>query len=387
LCRCWSVSLSPNWLSARLFAAGHGRLWLDLGIALNLAALGLFKYANFLLESLLAVAGRAAPHLSIVLPLGISFFRLPEDFLSGRSPRGDRHVYPLAITVSSSFLSAAHRRPDRPPQRDHRAIRRAAASPADVGESRARRAAVHPRPRQEGGARRHACAQRQPAFAKAAAGTALNVAEGWAAAVSFALQIYFDFSGYSDMAIGLALMFGFRLPFNFDAPYRAASIREFWRRWHMTLSRFLRDYLYIPLGGNRLGAARQAVNVVVTMLLGGLWHGASWTFVAWGGLHGLALAINGAWARRGPSLPRIASWILTMLFVLVGWCCPCRRLRHRVAYSAGDGGLDGFGKVHLDNRAVLYIGLPWRCSGRPASRRYWFACSQGPGSPARRRWR
>src|SRR5690606_25198832 len=126
---------------------------------------------------------------------------------------------------------------------------------------------------------------------KAAAGDALNLAEGWAAAASFAVQIFFDFAGYSTMAIGLALMLGFVLPLNFDRPYRAVSIRDFWRRWHMTLSRFLRDYLYIPLGGNRKGPARQALAVAVTMLLGGLWHGAAWTFVAWGALHGAGLAV------------------------------------------------------------------------------------------------
>ncbi len=156
-----------------------------------------------------------------------------------------------------------------------------------------------------------------PIFARVAAGAHPSLAEAWAAAGTYTLQIYFDFSGYSDMAIGLALMFGFRLPLNFAAPYRAASIREFWRRWHITLSRFLRDYVYIPLGGNRAGPGRQAVNVVATMLLGGLWHGAAWTFVAWGGLHGLALAANSAWDRAGLRMPRVAGWLLTTLFVIV----------------------------------------------------------------------
>ncbi|MGE0419405.1 MAG: MBOAT family protein, partial [Acetobacteraceae bacterium] len=153
----------------------------------------------------------------------------------------------------------------------------------------------------------------------------LNAAEAWAAAVGYTLQIYFDFSGYSDMAIGLGLMFGLRLPFNFDAPYRAVSIRDFWRRWHMTLSRFLRDYLYIPLGGNRCGPVRQAFNVIVTMLLGGLWHGANWTFVVWGGLHGVGLAVNHLWAQTGLRLPRVVAWALTLLFVIAGWVlfrCP-----------------------------------------------------------------
>jgi alginate O-acetyltransferase complex protein AlgI len=157
-----------------------------------------------------------------------------------------------------------------------------------------------------------------PLFTKAL-GTPLSLAEAWAAAGSYTLQIYFDFSGYSDMAIGLGLMFGLRLPFNFDAPYRALSVRDFWRRWHMTLSRFLRDYLYIPLGGSRCGPIRQAVNVVATMLLGGLWHGANWTFVVWGGLHGIGLAVNHVWDQRGFRLPWPIAWLLTMLFVMACW--------------------------------------------------------------------
>jgi D-alanyl-lipoteichoic acid acyltransferase DltB (MBOAT superfamily) len=157
-----------------------------------------------------------------------------------------------------------------------------------------------------------------PLFAKAAA-TSLSGAEAWTAALGYTLQIYFDFSGYSDMAIGLALMFGLRLPFNFDAPYRAVSIRDFWRRWHMTLSRFLRDYLYIPLGGNRCGPVRQAANVIVTMLLGGLWHGAAWTFVVWGGLHGVALAAAHLWERTGVRMPSVLGWALTLLFVIACW--------------------------------------------------------------------
>ena len=147
----------------------------------------------------------------------------------------------------------------------------------------------------------------------------LTAAEAWVATGAYTLQIYFDFSGYSDMAIGLALMFGLRLPLNFNAPYRALSIRDFWRRWHMTLSRFLRDYLYIPLGGNRCGPLRQAANVIVTMLLGGLWHGANWTFVAWGGLHGAALAVNHVWQGSGLRLPRVVGWALTLLFVMACW--------------------------------------------------------------------
>ena len=148
----------------------------------------------------------------------------------------------------------------------------------------------------------------------------------WIGALAYTFQIYFDFSGYCDMAIGLANLFGVRLPVNFYSPYQAGSIIEFWRRWHMTLSRFLRDYLYIPLGGNRRGG--QVRNLMLTMLLGGLWHGANWTFVAWGGLHGVYLVVNHAWRRRFPAGARspwmrltgcAASWALTCLCIVVAW--------------------------------------------------------------------
>jgi D-alanyl-lipoteichoic acid acyltransferase DltB (MBOAT superfamily) len=143
----------------------------------------------------------------------------------------------------------------------------------------------------------------------------------------YTLQLYFDFSGYSDMAIGVSLLFGIRLPINFNSPYKATSIIEFWQRWHITLSQFLRDYLYIPLGGNRAGSARRYLNLMITMLLGGLWHGASWSFVVWGGLHGVYLAINHGWRayfdRRGvkhqSTAFRAVGLISTFLAVVVAW--------------------------------------------------------------------
>ena len=143
----------------------------------------------------------------------------------------------------------------------------------------------------------------------------VSFAEGWLAGLGFAMQIYFDFSGYSDIAIGLGLLFGIVIPDNFDAPYRATCVIDFWRRWHMTLSRFLRDYLYISLGGSRHGLLRQLATLLVTMLLGGLWHGAGWTFVIWGGLHGIALAANHLWRRAGASMPVPLGWAVTFLFV------------------------------------------------------------------------
>ncbi len=193
------------------------------------------------------------------------------------------------------------------------------------------------------------------------------------------------------MAIGLGLMFGLILPFNFDAPYRAVSIRDFWRRWHITLSRFLRDYLYIPLGGNRCGPARQAANVVLTMLLGGLWHGANWTFVVWGGLHGVALAVNHVWSNRGLRLPRPLGWALTLLFVMAGWVL----FRSQTFAAAGDMllamlGLHGIGHVALDRTGtdvLIAAARRSRCSGRRARARRCGCCVLVRGSPFRRGWR
>ena len=152
--------------------------------------------------------------------------------------------------------------------------------------------------------------------------------EAWIGALAYTFQLYFDFSGYSDMAIGLSWMFNIRIPFNFNSPYQATSITDFWRRWHMTLSAFLRDYLYIPLGGNQKGAIRRYANLLITMLLGGLWHGANWTFVFWGGLHGFYLIVNHGfnvlinkhkahWT--GNRLFKVFSWVLTFLAVIIAW--------------------------------------------------------------------
>jgi alginate O-acetyltransferase complex protein AlgI len=164
-----------------------------------------------------------------------------------------------------------------------------------------------------------------PIFDAAAQGAALTSIEAWIGAAAYTFQIYFDFSGYSDMAIGLAYMFGIRLPINSDSPYKSGSIIDFWRRWHITLSRFLRSYLYVPLGGNRKGETRRYGNLMFTMLLGGLWHGAGWTFVAWGSMHGLFLVINHIWIdlrnrhQNVPALPHFTGPALSLFAVVVAW--------------------------------------------------------------------
>jgi D-alanyl-lipoteichoic acid acyltransferase DltB (MBOAT superfamily) len=168
----------------------------------------------------------------------------------------------------------------------------------------------------------------RPVFEAPGKGVALSAVDAWGGALAYTFQLYFDFSGYSDMAIGLSRMMGVKLPLNFASPYKAASITEFWRCWHMTLSRFLRDYLYVPLGGNRKGPARRYVNLMLTMVLGGFWHGANWTFVVWGALHGFYLLVNHAWrscktalgfAAEGGRLARFCSVLLTFLCVVLAW--------------------------------------------------------------------
>lgn len=172
----------------------------------------------------------------------------------------------------------------------------------------------------------------------------LTFCEAAFGALCYSLQLYFDFSGYSDMAVGCALMLNIRLPWNFNSPYKSLDIQDFWRRWHMTLSRWLRDYLYIPLGGNRKGYARTLLNLFIAFLLGGLWHGAAWTFVIWGGMHGAALVVHRLWRRCGCQFPKLIGWFLTFSFVNIAWIVfrakdiDCIK-RFAVALTGGNGWL------------------------------------------------
>ena len=359
----WDVRFVPllvgltlaNWLVVRGYAWRRWDGWLIAGVAMNLLVLGVCKYADFVADTLAGLLGTAHQPFGIVLPLGISFFTFQKISYLVDLRRGDRHVY--GLLEFAAFVTFFPQLIAGPLVRHNEIIPQFALAPRrpQVWENLSRGAALF----LIGLAKKAAVADTvalvcDPVFARVAAGAQPSLAEAWGAAGTYTLQIYFDFSGYSDMAIGLALMFGFTLPLNFAAPYRAASIREFWRRWHITLSRFLRDYVYIPLGGNRAGHGRQAANVVATMLLGGLWHGAAWTFVAWGGLHGVALAANSAWHRAGLRMPAVAGWVLTMLFVIVGWVLfrsPDFGTAARVL--AGMAGMNGAGRLHVDNAAVV----------------------------------
>lgn len=298
------------------------------GIAGNLAVLGYFKYANFFIDNFNALSGGGLHPARIILPLGISFFTFQKIAFLVDTYRGEiGRLNLLDFTLFVSFFPQLIAGPIVHPSEllpQFRRIGAAAVALAPVGLTLfalglAKKVLLADT----------AALYATPLFNAAAAGKTLDFAAAWSAALSYTAQLYFDFSGYSDMAIGAALLFGIRLPVNFASPYQSASIIEFWRRWHMTLSRFLRDYVYIPLGGGRKGTSRRYLNLFATMLLGGLWHGAGWTFVVWGGLHGLYLAVNHGWQAirskwtAGGSLPgpwgRLPAQTLTFLAVTVGW--------------------------------------------------------------------
>lgn len=295
-----------------------------LGVAINLTALCYFKYANFLIDNVNALTGAPLPYANIVLPLGISFFTFQQiaylvDVMRGAPVERDIVSYTLFVSffphlIAGPLVHHAEMIPQFKQGRNGRSSVLAARGFAIFAAGLFKKVLIADNLAQFA----------TPVFAHLDAGGSVTAAWAWLATLSYTLQIYFDFSGYSDMAIGLALMFGIRLPVNFRSPYKSLSIIDFWRRWHITLSRFLRDYLYIPLGGNRLGEARRYINLLVTMLLGGLWHGAGWNFLIWGGLHGIYLGVNHLWrgvvgvgSGRGPM--RIASWAVTFAGVVVAW--------------------------------------------------------------------
>ncbi|HYZ22243.1 MAG TPA: MBOAT family O-acyltransferase, partial [Rhodopila sp.] len=311
-------SVLINYAIARqIRRSGRPRAWLIVGVALNLGLLGWFKYADFLLHTLWP----AAPVLGITLPLAISFFTFQQIMFlvdTAIAPDySDTKLLPYAafVTFFPHLIAGPIVRPaEIIPQLANRTLARL--SPANLTDGLLIFLL--------GLAKKLVLADMFGAFADtgfdaAAHGATLTFFEAWYATLSYALQIYFDFSGYSDMAMGLARMLNVRFPLNFDSPYHSANIAEFWRRWHITLGAFLRDYLYIPLGGNRCAPWRQAANLMATMLLAGLWHGAAWTFVLWGGLHGAYLIIHRLYRQALPPLPRALGQAFTLLAVIIAW--------------------------------------------------------------------
>jgi D-alanyl-lipoteichoic acid acyltransferase DltB (MBOAT superfamily) len=292
------------------------------GLIFDLGLLGIFKYLDFFVANFDALTGASLELPGIVLPIGISFFTFTQlAWLADCHAGGVREYRPENYGLFVSYFPHLIAGPilhhkEMMPQFEHPRARSFVPGRMVVGSLIFVAGLLKKVVLADGIARFVA-----PVFDIGHA--QLTWLEAWCGALAYTFQLYFDFSAYSDMAYGLSLMFGIVLPINFNSPYQACSIIDFWRRWHITLSRFLRDYLYIPLGGNRRGPARRYLNLFVTMLLGGLWHGANWTFVIWGGLHGIYLALNHALRRAigddRRAVVGVLGWAATFLAVVVGW--------------------------------------------------------------------
>jgi D-alanyl-lipoteichoic acid acyltransferase DltB (MBOAT superfamily) len=317
---------------AREHDSGNARrknLILAAGVSADLVLLGYYKYANFFLGTANSLLDLGWSIQDILLPLGISFFTFTQiaflvDAWSGKAREYSFIHYLLFVTYFPHLIAGPvlHHKEMMPqfalPQTYRPSMENFSVGLTIFAIGLFKKAVL------ADGISPHANA----AFNAADAGEQLDLLAAWGGALAYTLQLYFDFSGYSDMAIGLSRIFGIVLPLNFNSPYKALNIVDFWRRWHMTLSRFLRDYLYVPLGGNRKGRARRYFNLMATMLLGGLWHGASWNFVLWGGLHGLYLVLNHAWqalrerlfpGRRSAAWSRFLAWLITFVAVVAAW--------------------------------------------------------------------
>ncbi len=321
-----ATSILGNYLAGtairRQVQSGHdrnaGRL-LSGAVIANLSALAYYKYTGFFLGALSDLLINAPLKIpAIILPLGISFFSFTQiaylvDVRRAKVTESSLANYLLFVTYFPHLIAGPilHHAQMMPQFRARRSldelVQGSAAGLTLFTIGLAKKVLLADT----------IAGYATPYFTAAAAGHLLSAQQAWTGALAYSLQLYFDFSGYCDMALGLSLMFGIRLPVNFDSPYKSTSIIEFWRRWHMTLSAFLRDYLYISLGGNRKGEARRYANLITTMLLGGLWHGAGWTFVIWGAIHGGFLALNHLW--RAHVHPLAGHLILSRSYTVVAW--------------------------------------------------------------------
>lgn len=308
------------WIGHGIISSPHTQVkkrLLVFGLIVNLSLLVAFKYTHFLMENLLALAGMKGPVLDIILPVGISFFTFTQIAYLVDCMRTLKHQYHfsdylLFVSFFPHLVAGPILRHDSViPQIENK----------HFGRPSARKIYIAILFFSCGLFKKVVIADKLGVYVDVFFNhaTQLNTLNAWTAALLYTFQIYFDFSAYSEMAIGLALLMNIRIPLNFNSPYKAKSMIDFWRRWHISLSEFLRDYLYIPLGGNQKGPFRRYINLFATMLLGGLWHGAAWTFMIWGGIHAICIAINHVWHKVGIELPIFFSWLLTFLMVVIAW--------------------------------------------------------------------
>ncbi len=287
------------------------------GIVANLSLLGYFKYADFFIENFNIVAQTNINLFNLLLPLAISFFTFQQiaylvDSYRQETKEYDFLNYALFVTFFPQLIAG--------PIVHHSEMMPQFANKWNAVK-KYKNIALGLFIFSIGLFKKVVIADTFAVWASAGFDTAttLNLFEAWATSLSYTFQLYFDFSGYTDMAIGIALLFNIKLPINFNSPYKARNIQDFWRRWHITLSRFLRDYVYIPLGGNKISSFRTYSNLLATFVIGGLWHGAGWTFIFWGFLHGMALVIHRAWSNLGFKMWTWLAWLITFNFVNVAW--------------------------------------------------------------------
>lgn len=309
------VSILVNFVVGQRLAVNRNKKLLWLGILFNLLLLGYYKYTNFMLDNIALLTGVSVSHADIILPLGVSFFTFTQtaylvDAYRGETKAYSKSDYLLFVTIFPHLIAGPiiyHK--DMIPQFSQKSRYRFNFDSFAKGSTwfiigLFKKVVVAD----------FLSNIANVVFAKT---QSLSILEAWGGSLAYTLQLFYDFSGYSEMAIGIALMFNYDLPINFNAPYKACSIIDFWRRWHITLSTFLKNYLYIPMGGNRTGHHMR--NIFVTMFLGGLWHGAGWTFIIWGCMHGLFICINHLWRKTNIQLPKVLGWVLTFNAVNVAW--------------------------------------------------------------------
>jgi len=329
----WNVAYLPIILASMVFNYATGRslnkacknrrkgfskkIILTFGIVFNLSLLGYFKYTDFLIENFNLAFNSNAELLNLALPLAISFFTFQQiaylvDNYRQETKEYDFLSYALFVTFFPQLIAG--------PIVHHKEMMPQFAKTKNKVKNY-RNIAMGLFIFSIGLFKKVVIADTFAVWATQGfdVATTLNLFEAWATSLSYTFQLYFDFSGYTDMAIGLALLFNIRLPINFNSPYKATDIQDFWRRWHMTLSRFMRDYVYIPLGGNKKGKFRTYNNLMATFVIGGLWHGAGWTFIFWGFLHGLALMVQRFWSKLGFKLWTWLAWFITFNFVNIAW--------------------------------------------------------------------
>jgi alginate O-acetyltransferase complex protein AlgI len=313
-------SISVNYILGGVLQKKNHRMVLFSGLIFNLGLLGYFKYANFIaanINVLLAHSNYFINLPKIELPLAISFFTFLQiaylvDCYQGKVKEANFLHYTLFVTYFPHLIAG--------PLVHHQELM----PEFDKAENRPINwinVYVGLFVFSLGLFKKVFIADAFAEWTKMGfdVNTPLGFIDAWGTSLSYTMQLYFDFSGYTDMAIGASMILNIKLPINFNSPYKALDIQDFWRRWHMTLSRWLREYLYIPLGGNRHGSFFTGVNLFITFLLGGLWHGANWNFVIWGALHGVAVVVHRIWRASGAKLPRLTAWALTFLFVNFAW--------------------------------------------------------------------